>query len=463
MKTMLVLPIVTVLLACKPVSVHADPKPALPPTYAVPTGAAPAQAQWWMQFKDPALDTLVRRALDQGPDVAAAEARFRQARALQGAADAQGGPNLNLDGKVTRDKLSTNSEMFANIPFKTVRTDFTNFQVGFDASWELDLFGHNRSLSEAARARSEAGAERLADARIVLAAEVARNYVELRAWQLRLDLARETTLNLDEQVRIAGVARSAGETSDQDLHQVEQVRAAHRASLANLQVGLRQSLAALSALTGQSVQDLETQLGPARPLPPVPPPPAAGVPSDLLNHRPDLRAAARDLSATSADVAAAVSNLYPKIALVGQGGWNSIQSGTLLSNASRLWSLGPQFSLPIFNRGLLRSQVKANEAAFDVSLASYHKAVLAAVADVDVAFTRMARNEERRQELQGAEARQRTIAALADRQFQAGDVSKATLLQARRALLDQEDQLLQAQALSLTALVTVHKSLGGGW
>jgi NodT family efflux transporter outer membrane factor (OMF) lipoprotein len=460
MKSMLVLPLLTALLACRPVSVHADPKPALPAAYAVPTGTTPAAARWWTGFHDPALDALVSGALDQSPDIQAAQARFRQARALQGAADAQGGPNLNLNGKVTRDKLSTNSEMFANIPVKTVKTDFTNFQVGFDASWELDLFGHNRSLAGAAKARAEAASERLADARLVLSAEVARNYFELRGWQNRLDLAREITGILDEQVRIAAVARAAGETSDQDLRQAEQLRAAYRASLPTLQVALRQNLAALSALTGRDVQDLETRLSPAQPLPSVPPPPAAGVPSDLLNHRPDLRAAARDLAATSSDVAAAVSSLYPKISLVGQGGWNSIQSGTLLTNASRLWSLGPQLSLPLFNRGLLRSQVKANEAAFDVSLAGYHKAVLTAVADVDVAFTRMARNEERRQELQEAETRQRAMAALTDRQFQAGDVSKASLLQARRALLDQQDQLVQAHGQSLTALVAIHKTLG---
>jgi outer membrane protein TolC len=148
---------------------------------------------------------------------------------------------------------------------------------------------------------------------------------------------------------------------------------------------------------------------------------------------------------------------------VGNAGWNSIQSGTLLQNASRNWSLGPQFSLPLFNQGLLKAQVRANQAAYDASLATYHKAVLSALADVDVAFTRLAQDERRRQQLTDAEARQQQVLDLAQRQWEAGDISRTTLVQAQRNLLSQQDQSLQAQSQSLTALVSVYKALGGGW
>ena len=195
----------------------------------------------------------------------------------------------------------------------------------------------------------------------------------------------------------------------------------------------------------------------------VPPAPAAGLPSDLLNRRPDLRGAERDLQAANADVGVAVAERYPRFSLVGNAGWNSIHSGTLLENASRNWSLGPQFSLPLFNQGLLKAQVRANQAGYDAALATYHKAVLTALADVDVAFTRLAQDERKRQQLLDAEARQGQILDLAQRQFQAGDIARTTLLQAQLGLLSQQDQSLQAQSQSLTALVSIYKALGGGW
>jgi outer membrane protein TolC len=195
----------------------------------------------------------------------------------------------------------------------------------------------------------------------------------------------------------------------------------------------------------------------------VPPAPAAGLPSDLLNRRPDLRSAEQDLRAANADVGVSLAERYPSFSLVGNAGWNSIQSGSLLQNASRTWSLGPQFSLPLFNQGRLKAQVRADQAAYDAALASYHKAVLEALADVDVAFTRLAQDERQRGQLLDAEARQQQLLDLARLQFQAGDTSRIPVLQAERSLLAQRDQTLQAQSQSLTALVAVYKALGGGW
>jgi outer membrane protein TolC len=195
----------------------------------------------------------------------------------------------------------------------------------------------------------------------------------------------------------------------------------------------------------------------------VPPAPAAGLPSDLLNRRPDLRGAERDLQAANADVGVALAERYPRFSLVGNAGWNAIQSGTLLQNASRTWSLGPQFTLPLFDQGLLKSQVRVRQAAFDAALSTYHKAVLTALADVDVAFTRLAQDERKRQELLDAEASQQQLLDLAQKQFQAGYSARTAVLQAQRSLLGQRDQTLQAQSQSLIALVSVYKSLGGGW
>jgi NodT family efflux transporter outer membrane factor (OMF) lipoprotein len=464
MKKLLVLPLLPALLACRPVGVdYHRPDLKVPAAFAVPAGPATAQLQWWDALGDPTLTGLIRAAYQASPDLRLAEARLRQARAQQGVQDAQDGPKVSFNAQVSRDKLSSNGEMFANVPLPDPRVNFTNYQAGFDASWEIDLFGHQRRLSEAAQARTEASFERLNDARLSLAAEVARTYIELRTWQQRLVLAEASSRDLDELVRLARVAFQAGDSSRQDLQQSEWVQSSYQATLPELQTGLRESLNSLATLSGQSLEQVQAQVGGPAPLPSVPAAPASGLPSDLLNRRPDLRAAERDLKAANADVGVAVADRYPRFSLVGQGGWNSIESGSLLRNASRTWSLGPQLSLPLFNQGLLKNQVRANQAAYDASLATYHKAVLSALADVDQAFTRMAQDERKRQQLLAAEAQQQQILALAERQFKAGDIARTGLLQAQRTLLSQRDQSVQAQSQSLTALVSVYKSLGGGW
>ena len=464
MKKLLLLPLIPALLGCRPVGHdYARPAVTLPAGYEVPTGTRAPQLEWWKALGDPTLTALIAQGFQGSPDLQAAAARLRQARALQGVQDAQGGPSVNLDGRVTRDRLSANGEQFANVPIKNPQVDFTNFQAGFDASWELDFFGHQRRLSEGAQARTEASARRLDDARLVLAGDIARNYLELRTWQQRLILAEATGRDLGELVRIARLAHQAGDTSSLELQQAEFNQSSFEATLAPMHASLRENLTALGTLTGLPFDQIQAQVGPAAPLPAVPEAPAAGLPSDLLNRRPDLRAAERDLAAANADVGVATAGLYPRFSLVGTGGWNSIQSGSLLENASRTWSLGPQLSLPLFNRGLLKSQVRASQAAFDAALAGYHKSVLAALADVDLAATRLARNEQKRQQLLAAEAQQRQIVDLTGRQVQAGEVARTALLQADRNLLNQQDQTVQAQSQSLTALVALYKSLGGGW
>ena len=286
---------------------------------------------------------------------------------------------------------------------------------------------------------------------------------ELRTGQQRLVLAEASTRQLEQVAQLVQVAVQAGDRSRQDLDQAELNLAGFRATVPELELGLRQSLTSLATLTALPVEQVQAQVGTEARLMAVPPAPAAGLPSDLLNRRPDLRGAERDLQAANADVGVAVAERYPRFSLVGNAGWNAIQSGSLLQNASRTWSLGPQFSLPLFNQGQLKQQVRVNQAAYDASLATYHKAVLTALADVDVAFTRLAQDERRREQVLAGVAQQQGLLDLAQAQFQAGDIARTTLLQAEGRLLSQQDQGLQAQAQSLTALVSIYKALGGGW
>ena len=451
-------------LGCRPVGpTYATPTTGLPEAFTASGGNRALTSRWWEPLHDARLNDLIQTALAQSPDLRIAEARLRQARAQQGIQDASGGPQVGLGGQLSRDRLSPNSGLLANLPVKGINPEFTTHQIAFDASWELDLFGHNQRLSEAAQARTEASTERLRDAGLVLSAEVARNYVDYRTGQQRLALAQANLKNHEELVRLTTLEARTGEVTSLEVQRVETNRQVYEAGLADLRLGLRQSLAALAVLTDLPMVTLEAQLGEASGPMVLPEAPAPGLPADLLRRRPDVRSAERDLAAASADIGVAVADRYPRFALVGTGGWASVQSGTLLENASRMWSLGPQFHVPIFNRGQLKNRVEANEAAFEAVSASYRKAVLTAVADVEVALTRMARSEERRRQLLDAEARQRQLAALTELQWKAGEVSKITLLEARRNLLGQEDQALQARSQSLSALVALCKALGGGW
>ena len=460
-KLLLLLPLL--LLACRPVGpTYLTPSQSLPGAYAMNSGASLLAPHWWETLGDPQLNGLVLQAIARSPDLRIAEARLRQSRALLGIQDASGGLQVGLGGQVSKDRLSPNSEMLANLPFKGVKTEFTNHQIAFDASWDIDLFGHNRRLSEAAQARTEASEERLRDAGLVLSAEVARNYLDYRLGQQRLALALENLKNHEEQLRLTALQAKAGEITSLELQRIGTSRRTYEASLADLRVSLNQSLAALATLTDLPLATLEAQLGTAL-LPAMPEAPAAGLPSELLKHRPDVRAAERELAAASADVGVAMADRYPRFSLVGTGGWASIQSGTLLDSASRMWSVGPQVHLPIFTSGRQQNQVKANEAALDAASAGYRKAVLGALADVEVALSRVARSEERHRNLQEAGLQQRRLAAMTELQWKAGEVSMVPLLEARRGLLAQEDLVLQARGQSLSALVSLCKSLGGGW
>ena len=444
---------------------YAPPEPkAVPTEYLEPAGTANLISTWQTLLSDPALQQLQQRALLDSPDLALALARLSQARAVQSVQEGSTGPTLNASTQATSDMLSKNGEMFAIVPpVQNLKTQFVNTQVGFDASWEIDLFGYQRRLSEAANARTEAAAMRAQDARVSLTAEVARNYLELRLWQQRIQLAQEQLKEIDDQLAITKVAVQYGETAKVDLQRLQNQRDNFAATLPALAFGERQNLAALSPLTGIPMAELQSLLQPTGTLPAMPEVPAAGLPAELLKHRPDVRAAERDWAAASADVGVATAAQYPRFSLVGNAGWQSVHDNDLITAASEFWSLGPRLSLPLFSSDRLANQVKANEAALDAARASYRKTLLGAVADVDAALSRLSRYELRRTQLVQAEAQQQEILRLTQAQFNAGAVARIDLIGALRNLNNQQDQLAQAQGQSLTALVALYKALGGGW
>lgn len=425
--------------------------------------ASAASDHWWTEFRDPLLDTLVARSLADNPDLAAAEARVREARARARATGASFYPVLNGAADVSRDKLSRNGENLALIPFNPPTTQFTDFRVGLDMSWELDLAGKTRRDVEAAMARFGSQTESRNDARVVVAAEVASAYLDARVGAERAALARRSLAILEESLRLVRLKQQAGLASESDVRRADADRLASSALPAMQEANEVAARVRLAALTGETTAELATQLGATAPVPSVPETVPVGLPSDLLRRRPDIRRAERDLAAATADVGSAVAARFPRISLTGDAGLDSVRSGDLLSAASRFWNISPQLSVPLFGAGRLRRQVDAAEAARDASLASYRSVVLRAFADTESAVVRFASDRGNAAGLaESCDALQATL-RLEHARYDAGDISMLEFLSAEQAFNRAADRRVDSAGQAGRDFVVLNKALGGGW
>jgi len=425
--------------------------------------ATPPPDRWWTAMGDAELTDLVEHALADNPDLAAAEARVREARALARATGASLWPKIDAAGDVSRDKLSRNGENLALIPFTPPTTEFTDYRVGLDLSWEIDLAGGTRRQMEAATARFGSQTETRNDARVVVAAEVASAYIDERTATHRAALARRSVEILSETARLVRLEYQAGLASQSDLERAESDELASSALPASWDAADAVARAQLAALTGESPAALAAQLGAAGDLPAVPDVIPVGLPSDLLRRRPDIRLAERELAAATADVGSAVAAQFPQLSLTGDGGFDSVRSGDLVRAASRFFNLAPQLSVPLFNAGRLRREVEAAEAARDAALASYRSTVLRAFADAEGAVVQLASG---RKNAAGLAASATTLDAafrLERLRFEAGDISAVELLAAEQAANRAADRGLDAAGAAGRAFVALNKALGGGW
>ena len=436
---------------------HFPPEVASVPAQPLAASAGP----WWHAFHDPALDALVQAALTHSPDLDSADAAIRQSRAVLGEVGAPALPQVDAQARVGRDQFSTHSENFANIPFPNPKTGFTDYRVGFDASWEIDLFGHTRRSVQAAEARLGGVQEQRADAALRVAAETARNVLDYRYAQLRLTNARRALDDRRELRRLVGLAERAGMASQVELNQADIELRNAEAALAPLRSASAAAVAALGPLTALPHERIAALLATPVAPPILPARPPMDSTTQLLQRRPDLRAAERDLAAATANIGVAVSDQYPRLALVGDAGWDSIHAGMLTDPASRFWNAGPQLSLPLFAGGRLHEQVKAAEAQRDAALANYRKAVLVAFADVESALARCRDDHDRAQRLEAAQATQARQLAYARQRVQVGDSAQTDALGADLATAAVDDQLLAARQALATDVVALYKALGG--
>lgn len=436
-----------------------------PSTYpdAEVSAGPPAVDRWWTQLNDPLLNELIAEALRDNPDLAAAEARVSQSRALAKAAGAAFLPELDGAVQGSRNQLSRHSENLALIPFNPPQTTFTDYKVGFDASWELDLAGRTRHEVDAAVARFGSAEESRNDARVVVAAEVASAYLEYRINKERSRIASDNRAAYAETLRLVGLQHRAGMASDLDLQRAEADKLANDAVLPSVDAQWHVALYQLTALSGDSRADIGSRLGESASLAAIPPTVMVGIPSDLLRRRPDVRRAERDLAAATSDVGVAVASQFPRFMLVGDVGLDSIRTGDLVSAASRYWDFAPQLTVTVFSAGRLRNQVEASVAARDAVIASYRSTVLNAVADAESALVRLSAERSRAASYAAACRALEGSLALVRRRYQAGEAALTDVLDVERSLNQLTDLRAQSAGQVLLDFVSLQKALGGGW
>lgn len=426
------------------------------PTQWSRTAAGPAGATatditgWWTRFQDPQLTTLVGQALQANTSVKSAQAALRQARAQADVQQAGLGPSVGASASAQRSQSGSNS---ANNLFK----------AGFDAGWEPDIFGGNQASARASEADAQATAASLANTQVSLAAEVASGYINLRGLQSRLAIAQTNLATQSETLQITQWRQQAGLASSLDVAQVLSTREQTRAQIPALQTSIAQSLNALAVLTGRAPGQLGTELAQAAPVPPPPADLALAFPAETLRQRPDLRAAELRVQAAVARVAVADAARLPSFRLSGSLGLSALTLGSLTQSASLVKSLLASASVPVFDGGAARAQVRAQQAAMEQSLAAYQGVVLTALQEVEDALVAIEGDTQRLQRLQASADAAAQAELLARQRYASGLIDFQTVLTTQRSLLSTQDSVASAQASLSTDHVRLYKALGGGW
>jgi multidrug efflux system outer membrane protein len=446
-------------------------KPSVPASFAEAPGRTSGHASeapfvdeaWWKNFQDPTLDALITQALKSAPDLAEAQARVREARALLGLAGAGRYPTADAGGEYTRNLGSENVP--TGVPPGGLGPGIHSnlWQAGFDASWEIDIFGGIRRSIEAAGANFQAVAEDRADVTLTLIAEVARDYIELRGAQRRIDIARKNLAIERDLLALTQSLLAAGLAPQQDsLRAQAQVRDI-QAAIPEFETDERSAAYRIAALIDRPFTEVSAELSVPRPIPQSASEVPVGLPSELLKRRPDVRAAERRIAAANARIGIAQADLYPHFSLTGGAGLESLNWSSFGNASSGYYQIGPGITWRIFDAGKIRFQVQAESARAAAAAAAYERSVLDAFRDVETALISYANTKVRRNELEAESAADSEATDIAKLLYARGVESFLPVLDAERSLYAADDALAQSERDSALALITLYKSLGGGW
>ena len=459
--------------------------------------------EWWATFHDKELTSLLRRAAKSNLDLRQAGSRLRQARWQRVIAGSGQLPTLDLGGGYLGARGSKNVTFPLSAfgapsgrtatgavarPLDQHTSDATSagsassgaplsplgggglpgvetniYQAGFDASWEIDIFGGVRRSVEASEADLQAAVEDQRQVMVSLLAEVAQNYMELREFQHEILIAQDNLKSQQQSLQLTQDRFHAGVTTQLDVSRAAAQVATTAAGIPTLDARVHQTIHRVSVLLGEQPAALNGELAVADKIPAPPDLVPVGVPTDLLRRRPDIRRAERQLASATARVGAATAELYPKFTLIGTFGFDASKFSHIADYSSRYWSLGPGISWPIFNAGRIRANLNVQNEAQQQAVTNYEQTVLSALQDVEDALVSYSREQMRRQALNDAVAANRQSVDLAQQQYQQGVVDFLTVLEAQRSLYTAQDALAQSDAQIASNLVALYKAMGGGW
>lgn len=421
----------------------------------VETSKTPELSHWWSRLDDPLLTALIDEAVAGNLDVAASKARIREARASY--RQSVGGlfPSADGSASATRNRSAASTSGSSDT--------YSLFQAGFDASWELDLFGGKRRSVEAARYGLDAAEEDLRATLLTLIGDVASNYVEARGYQARAALARRTAASQRETVQLTRTRLEAGAASAVDVANASGQASTTEANIPTLEASYAQAVHRLSVLTGRPPAALADRLKKIARIPSPKLPIPTGIPADILLARPDVRLAERQYAQYTAKIGQAEAERYPSVSLTGNIATSGLKLGDLGKSSSISWSFGPTLTVPVFNAGQLAAATDMARAQRDQYFVAWRASVLTALEDVENALVALAQERVRNGRLAASVGHYRDGAALARELYQSGSTSFLELLEAERSLYSAEDALIESRVSIATDYIALNKALGGGW
>jgi NodT family efflux transporter outer membrane factor (OMF) lipoprotein len=431
------------------------------------TGVAPTRApnQWWLALDDPQLNDLIDAAFAYNPDLHIAQARLRESRAQLQQQRANALPKVSANAAAPRLRQPDLSVLSAQSASggSSGGGPLQFYTAGFDATWEIDLFGGTRRAIEAASAEAEAVNADLADTRVSLAAEVAQAYIDLRDEQQRLALAQRQTEVEQKMLTLTQQRLARGTAADIDIERLTTQVESTRATLMPLDAQVTDSLDRLAVLTGRAPGALDEQLATTAQLPTMPATVATGDPSSLLQQRPDIRAAERRLASSNAQIGEHIADYFPKVTLFGDLGFTASDPGHLARKSNFSWVGVPYLQWNVLDFGRTRGSVRAAEASRDEAQARYTKAVLGALQDANSSLSRYGHQREHLITLQKVETSADHSAGLMRQRYSAGVSTLIDLLDTQRQEFTAQQNVVAGQAELLKDFVSLQKSLGLGW
>ncbi len=414
--------------------------------------------EWWTVFEDEILTDLMRQAATNNLDLKTAFSRIDEATALRGIAKGDYWPQIDGTGGATANRLD-------DVSGGSLAQDRTPnlYSVGLDASWELDFWGRIRRSVRSADASLQASVEDYRDTLIILYSEIANSYLGIRELQMRIALAKGNVKSQKDTLKLTQGRYDAGLVPEMDVHQSNLNLSRTESAVPAMRQGLAAAINRLAVLTGQTPTMILSQVGHRDKVPHPDIKILTGLPANLLRQRPDVRRAEQQLRAQSEKIGVAKADLLPRISLSGSFALTSTESGELSQSGSQSYQFGPTFRWALFQGGRIRSNIRAEEARTDQAVFQYQQAVLLALEDVENAYISCREERDRLDYIQeSVTAAQKTVSQV-NTLYENGLVTFLNVLDAERSLAEQEDSLAQSNGRLSRNIVSVYRSLGGGW